>query len=54
MADAPSKVYIQWNAINWITIVLMASFGALFIGLVFAGLNAYQLGNRSATNDGSR
>lgn len=51
------KVYLQWNAVNWITVVLMASFGALFVAAVMTGLNAYGLTNRSAvngTNDGSR
>jgi len=35
------RAYIQWNVVNWITIVLMASFGALFMGLVAAGIKTY-------------
>lgn len=46
------KTYIQWNAVNWITITLMASFGALFVGLVLAGLNQYSLNGRGATDAG--
>lgn len=38
------KVLIEWNAVNWITIVLMASFGAVFLGVVMAGLASYNLG----------
>jgi hypothetical protein len=45
------KTYLQWNAVNWITVVLMASFGALFVGLVLTGLNAYGLTNRSASDE---
>lgn len=41
MADDP-KFYIQWNLVNWITIVLMASLGAVFLGFVVAGLQTYQ------------
>lgn len=46
------KTYIQWNAVNWITIVLMASFGALFVGFVLAGLNSYSLSSRGASDAG--
>jgi hypothetical protein len=35
------KTYLQWNAVNWITVVLMASFGVLLIGAVSSGLRAY-------------
>ena len=35
------KTYLQWNLPNWITVVLMASFGALFVGFVVAGIRAY-------------
>ena len=35
------RTYLQWNLVNWITIVLMASFGAVILGLVAAGIKAY-------------
>lgn len=35
------RTYLQWNIVNWITIVLMASFGAVILGLVAAGLKTY-------------
>jgi hypothetical protein len=38
------KVYIQWNAVNWITVVLMASLGAVLLGAVVAGLQSFQEG----------
>lgn len=36
------KTYLQWNIVNWITVVLMASFGALVLGLVVSGLKTYK------------
>jgi hypothetical protein len=33
--------YIQWNVVNWITIVLMASVGAVLLGAVVAGIKTY-------------
>ena len=30
--------YIQWNVVNWITIVLMASIGMVALGSVIAGI----------------
>jgi len=36
------RVYIQWNVVNWITIVLMAALGAVLIGVVAAGVKTYQ------------
>jgi len=41
------KVLIEWNAVNWITIVLMASFGAVLLGVIMAGLKTYQGGGES-------
>lgn len=38
------KFYLQWNIINWITVVLMASIGVLAIGTVAAGLKHYTNG----------
>jgi len=35
------KAMIQWTIVNWITIVLMAALGAVFIGVVVSGLQSY-------------
>lgn len=35
------KTYIQLNIVNTLTILLMASAGALVLGLVAAGLQTY-------------
>lgn len=35
------KFYLQWNVVNWITVVLMASVGVLVIGTIAAGLKHY-------------
>lgn len=36
------KTYLQWNIVNWITVVLMASFGASVLALIYAGLKTYK------------
>lgn len=36
--------YISWNVPNWITVVLMVSFGAILLGLVASGLKAAGVG----------
>ncbi len=36
------KFYLQWNVVNWITVVLMASIGALAIGAVMKGIETYR------------
>jgi hypothetical protein len=33
--------YLQWNIVNWITIVLMASVGMLIVGAVSSGIRQY-------------
>ena len=33
MSDAP-KFYLQWNIVNWITVVLMAAIGMMLVGAV--------------------
>lgn len=32
------RAYLQWNIPNWITVVLMASFGAIVVGIAAKGL----------------
>lgn len=39
------KTYLQWNLVNWITVVLMAAFGTILIGVVLSGMRQYQRGN---------
>lgn len=36
------KFYLQWNIVNWITVVLMASIGALAVGAVISGIQNYR------------
>lgn len=37
MAD---KVYLSWNLPNWITVVLMVTFGAIVVGLAASAVGA--------------
>lgn len=41
MASNETKFYIQWNIVNWITIVLMATVGMLIVGMIASGLRQY-------------
>lgn len=34
------KFYLQWNLINWITVVLMASIGMMAVGAVTAAIKS--------------
>lgn len=38
------RTYLQWNIVNWITVVLMASIGMMFIGAVSAAIRTYRPG----------
>lgn len=38
------KAYIQFNLVNMITVVLMASVGMFAIGAITAGVKAYRAG----------
>jgi hypothetical protein len=35
------RVYIQWNLVNWITIVLMAAVGMMAVGAVAKAIRSY-------------
>lgn len=35
------RFYLQWNIVNWITVVLMASVGMMLVGSIVAGLRQY-------------
>jgi len=37
------RTYLQWNIVNWITVVLMATLGVALIGVVAAGLQTYRV-----------
>lgn len=41
------KFYLQWNIVNWITVVLMAAIGMLIVGALASGLRQYA-GNASS------
>lgn len=45
------RTYLQWNLVNWITVVLMATLGAMLVGLIAASVKTYA---PKATADGSR
>lgn len=36
------KFYIQWNLVNWITIVLMAALGMMVFGAVTSAIRQYR------------
>jgi len=35
------RTYLQWNLVNWITVVLMAALGMFLAGAVTSGIRAY-------------
>lgn len=35
------KFYLQWNIVNWITVVLMVSVGMLIFGMLASGIRQY-------------
>ena len=35
------KVYLQWNLVNWITIVLMAFVGLAVVGMIASAVRHY-------------
>lgn len=37
------KYYLQWNIVNWITVVLMASLGVILLGVVAATIKTYRV-----------
>lgn len=45
MADEKATVYLAWNVVNWITVVLMVSLGAVLMGFVAAGLSSFKGGD---------
>ena len=43
------KFYLQWNLVNWITVVLMAVVGMMVVGALASGVRQYR---RLGTDDG--
>jgi hypothetical protein len=43
------KFYLQWNIVNWITVVLMVSIGMLIVGMIASGIRQYS--GQAAVND---
>jgi hypothetical protein len=39
---AAERTYIQWNLLNWVTIVLMAFAGMIFIALVSSAVRHHR------------
>ena len=37
------RTYLQWNIVNWITVVLMATLGVALMGIVVAGVQTYRV-----------
>ncbi len=35
------RFYLQWNIVNWITVVLMATIGMMVVGAISSGLRHY-------------
>lgn len=38
------RFYLQWNVVNWVTVVLMAMVGFLLLGAIGAGVKASRRG----------
>lgn len=36
------RSYLQWNLINWITVVLMASIGIMAVAALTSGVRSYR------------
>lgn len=35
------RFYLQWNLVNWVTVVLMATVGVLIVGAVASAIRQY-------------
>lgn len=35
------RVYLQWNLVNWITVVLMATLGMAAVAFISSGVRTY-------------
>lgn len=41
MADTPTRFYLQWNLVNWITVVSMVMIGTVIFGAIASALRQY-------------
>jgi hypothetical protein len=41
MADSPTKFYLQWNIVNWITVVMMVFVAMLLFGALASSARQY-------------
>lgn len=49
-----NRVYLQWNIVNWITVVLMATVGILLVGALASSVRVVRVKFASgATDDGN-
>jgi hypothetical protein len=44
------RVYLQWNIVNWITVVLMASLGLVLVQFVTSGIRQYAMPGNGDNN----
>jgi hypothetical protein len=51
MADGPTKFYLQWNAVNWITVVMMVFIAMLVFGALASGARQFARARESAAAD---
>ncbi len=35
------RFYLQWNIVNWITVVLMAAIGIMLVGAITSAIRQY-------------
>ena len=52
MSDEGPKFYIQWNLVNWITIVMMVFAGMLLMGFIASGLRQYAAASQASSGGG--
>jgi len=51
MADSPTKFYLQWNIVNWITVVMMVFLAMLLFGALASAARQYSAKMDAAAND---
>lgn len=37
------RTYLEWNIVNWLTVVLMAAVGVMVIGTIGAAIKTYKI-----------
>ena len=41
MGFTMDRTYLQWNIVNWVTVVLMAAVGMFLVGAIASGFRSY-------------